>query len=52
MIKLKWLILGLAVLLLATVVVINVSGNPTRSMSSECDEDGSCCEDEYTCSCG
>ncbi|WP_461246894.1 hypothetical protein [Treponema sp. R6D11] len=49
--KYKWLIAGIAALLLATAIVLNVSAKPTTSMDSECAEDGSCCEDENTCTC-
>jgi hypothetical protein len=49
--KYKWLFVGIAVLLLTTAVVLNVSAKPTNSMGSECVEDGSCCEDEDTCTC-
>jgi hypothetical protein len=50
--KYKWLFTGIAALILITAVVINVSAKTTNSMSSECVEDGSCCEDEDTCTCG
>jgi hypothetical protein len=50
--KYKWLFVGIAVLLLTTAIVLNVSARPTNSMGSECAEDGSCCEDEDTCTCG
>ena len=50
--KYKWLIAGIAVLVLITVVVLNVSGKPANSMNSECAEDGFCCEDEDACACG
>jgi len=51
--KFKWLIVGFAVLVATTVVVLNVSGDPNRVMnSSECLDDGSCCQDENTCGCG
>ena len=50
--KFKWLILGSVLLLLTTAVALKVSGDPTNSMSSDCYEDGSCCEDENTCTCG
>jgi hypothetical protein len=49
--KYKWFIVGIAVLLLATAVVLNVSARPTNPMGDECLEDGSCCEDESNCSC-
>jgi bacteriorhodopsin len=49
--KYKWFIVGLIALLLATAIVLNVSAKSANSMSSECAEDGSCCEDESTCSC-
>jgi hypothetical protein len=50
--KYKWLIAGIAVLILITAVVLNVSAKPTNPMDSDCVEDGSCCEDEDTCTCG
>jgi hypothetical protein len=50
--KYKWLIAGIAALLLTTAIVLNVSAKQTNSMNSECSEDGSCCEDENTCTCG
>jgi len=50
--RFKWLILGLAVLFLTTVVVLKVSSDPANSMNSDCLEDGSCCEDENACTCG
>jgi hypothetical protein len=49
--KYKWLIAGVAALILITGLVLNVSARPTNPMSSECVEDGSCCEDEDTCTC-
>jgi hypothetical protein len=50
--KYKWLIVGLAALLFTAVIVFNAAAKPTYSMNDECVEDGSCCEDENTCSCG
>jgi hypothetical protein len=50
--KYKWLIAGIAALILITAVVLNVSAKPTNPMGSDCVEDGSCCEDEDTCTCG
>jgi hypothetical protein len=48
--KYKWLIVGIAVLILTTAIVINVSARP--GMGSECVEDGSCCTDPDVCTCG
>jgi hypothetical protein len=50
--KYKWLAVGVAALILITAVVLNVSAKTINQMSSECVEDGSCCEDENTCTCG
>jgi len=50
--KYKWLLVGIAALFLITGVVLNVSAKSTNPMSNECVEDGSCCEDENTCTCG
>jgi len=48
--KYKWLIAGIAALILAaTIVVFNVSAK--SSHGDNCADDGSCCEDESTCSC-
>jgi len=49
--KYKWLIIGLAALLLITAVVINLPAKQIGSMSEDCADDGSCCEDENTCAC-
>jgi len=49
--KYKWLIAGIAVLFLTTAIVLNVSAKSANSMGNECVEDGSCCEDENTCTC-
>jgi len=49
--KYKWLIAGIAALFLTTAIVLNVSAKSVNSMGSECVEDGSCCEDENTCTC-
>jgi len=50
--KYKWFIAGIAALLLITAVVLNVSAKTTNLMGGDCVEDGSCCEDEDTCTCG
>jgi len=51
--KFRWLIIGVAVLLVTTVVALRVSTDPNRVMNgSDCAEDGSCCQDENTCGCG
>jgi hypothetical protein len=51
--KYKWLIAGIAALILATaIVVFSVSAKPTGMTSVDCVEDGSCCEDEEVCTCG
>jgi hypothetical protein len=50
--KYKWAFIAIAFLILATAVVLNVSARPTSSMGGDCVEDGSCCEDEDTCTCG
>jgi hypothetical protein len=50
--KYKWFFVGIAALLLTTAIVFNVSAKTINPMSSECVEDGSCCEDEDTCTCG
>jgi hypothetical protein len=49
--KYKWLVIGLAALLLVTAVAINLPAKQLGAMSEECEDDGSCCEDENTCSC-
>jgi hypothetical protein len=50
--KYKWLAVGIAALILVSAVVLNLSARPTGFMDTECVEDGSCCEDENTCTCG
>ncbi|MDR2942748.1 MAG: hypothetical protein LBV17_09185 [Treponema sp.] len=50
--KYKWFFVGIAALLLTTAIVLNISAKTTNSMSEDCVEDGSCCEDENTCTCG
>jgi hypothetical protein len=50
--KYKWLFAGIAALILTTAIVLNVSAKPADLMGGECVEDGSCCEDEDTCTCG
>jgi len=50
--KYKWFFITIAFLIMATAVVLNVSAKTTDLMSEDCLEDGSCCEDENTCSCG
>jgi hypothetical protein len=50
--KYKWLLAGIAALVLVTGLVLNVSAKSTDTMGTECVEDGSCCEDENTCTCG
>jgi hypothetical protein len=50
--KYKWAFIAIAFLILTTAVVLNVSAKTTDSMGGDCVEDGSCCEDENTCSCG
>jgi hypothetical protein len=50
--KYKWFFAVIAALILTTVIVLNVSAKTTDSMGGDCVEDGSCCEDEDTCSCG
>ena len=49
--KYKLFFVALVALILATVIVINVSAKP-NIMSEDCADDGSCCEDEFSCSCG
>jgi len=50
--KRQWLIVGIAVLLLTSTVVVSVSARPGNVMGSECTEDGSCCTDPNVCTCG
>jgi hypothetical protein len=50
--KYKWLVIGLAALLLVTAVAINLPARQLGAMSEDCEDDGSCCEDENSCSCG
>jgi hypothetical protein len=50
--KYKWLFAVVAALILTTAIVLNVSAKTANQMSEDCAEDGSCCEDENTCSCG
>jgi len=48
--KYKWLIAGIAALILATaIVVFSVSAKSSHDV--DCVEDGSCCEDENSCDC-
>jgi hypothetical protein len=47
--KYKWLIAGIIALILAGAVILTVSA---QSMGSVCAEDGSCCADPNTCTCG
>jgi hypothetical protein len=47
--KYFWLFIGIAVLVLGTAAVLSV---PANSMSADCAEDGSCCEDVNNCTCG
>jgi bacteriorhodopsin len=52
--KYKWFIAGIAALVLIVGVVLNAtakSAKSANSMGTECVEDGSCCEDENTCTC-
>jgi len=50
--KFKWLIAGIAAVILATaIVVFSVSAKSTGMASADCVEDGSCCEDEDICTC-
>jgi hypothetical protein len=47
--KYALLFIAVAVLVLGTAVALNVSA---KSMSADCVEDGSCCEDVNNCTCG
>jgi len=42
------LLIGIVALILGTIIALNVSA---KSMSADCDEDGSCCEDVNDCAC-
>jgi hypothetical protein len=47
----KWLIAGIIILFVTTAIVFGISARSTNSMGNECVEDGSCCNDENTCTC-
>jgi hypothetical protein len=49
--KYRWLIAGIAALVIASAVILNVSAQSNNAMSEDCVEDGSCCSDEDVCSC-
>jgi hypothetical protein len=46
--KYIWLIVGIAALILSTMIILNVS---VKSMADDCLPDGSCCEDVNNCTC-
>jgi len=48
--KYKWLIAGIATLILAAAIVV-FSVSAKSSHGANCAEDGSCCEDESACTC-
>jgi hypothetical protein len=47
--KYLWLIAGIAVSIVSSLVFINMSAKP---MTNDCLPDGSCCEDVDNCTCG
>jgi hypothetical protein len=48
--KYKWLAVGIAVLILAAVILVSVSAK-SRGGGIVCAEDGSCCVDPDACTC-
>jgi len=46
--KYFFLLIGIIAMILTTIIALNVSA---KSMSADCDEDGSCCEDVNNCGC-